>query len=181
LPLPTQAPTNAPFVASDGGGEPRSAGHWLLWNSCAPGNRAATAAANGGRAAGWIILDDLLVDPGVLVGGYAVETCEQGDGFQPHRPHRFTLISLRYRYSDHGSRQIRSCPPGRLRRRASPVMTTPRQHLHPRPINSTAAGSTPQRRAFCLGAVHRQRARAGPGQIGTQIPGLNMVRNIHRL
>lgn len=36
------------------------------------------AAANGGREAGWIILDDLLADPGMLVGHYAVETCEEG-------------------------------------------------------------------------------------------------------
>jgi hypothetical protein len=36
------------------------------------------AAANGGHEAGWIILDDLLADPGMLVGHYAVETCEQG-------------------------------------------------------------------------------------------------------
>jgi hypothetical protein len=36
------------------------------------------AAANGGREAGWIILDDLLADPGMLVGHNAVETCKQG-------------------------------------------------------------------------------------------------------
>jgi hypothetical protein len=36
------------------------------------------AAANGGRPAGWIIMDDLLADPGIQVGDYPVMTCEQG-------------------------------------------------------------------------------------------------------
>jgi hypothetical protein len=67
-----------PFFASDSSGEPRSAGYWLLWNACAPDNKADVAAANGGREAGWIILDDLLADPGILVGPLAVDTCEQG-------------------------------------------------------------------------------------------------------
>jgi hypothetical protein len=61
-----------------GEGEPRSAGYWLLWNGCAPNNRAGVAAANGGRAAGWLILDDLLADPGVLLGDLPVATCKQG-------------------------------------------------------------------------------------------------------
>jgi hypothetical protein len=71
-------PTADPFFESDGGGEPRSAGYWRVWNACAPDNQAETARANGGRAAGWIILDDVLADPGILVGPLAVETCEQG-------------------------------------------------------------------------------------------------------
>jgi hypothetical protein len=75
--LPPQ-PTVDPFFASRGGGEPRSAGYWLLWNACAPDNMADVAAANGGREAGWILMDDLLADPGILVGRLAVETCEQG-------------------------------------------------------------------------------------------------------
>jgi hypothetical protein len=66
------------LFASDGGGEPRSAGYWQLWNGCAEENKAEVAAANGGREAGWIIMDDLLADPGILVGPVAVETCDQG-------------------------------------------------------------------------------------------------------
>lgn len=76
--LPTLPPASDPYFASDGGGEPRSAAYWKLWSSCTESNQAAVATANGGRAAGWIILDDLLADPGMRVGRSAVETCEQG-------------------------------------------------------------------------------------------------------
>jgi hypothetical protein len=81
--VPESTPTEAPptpdsFFLSVGRGEPRSAGYWRLWNGCAPDNNAAMAEANGGRAGGWIIMDYLLEDPGVLVGGLEVETCEQG-------------------------------------------------------------------------------------------------------
>ena len=72
------AATVDPFFAAHGGGEPRTAGYWLVWNSCAEGNQAETARANGGREAGWVILDDLLADPGILLGELAVETCELG-------------------------------------------------------------------------------------------------------
>jgi hypothetical protein len=75
---PTAVPTVDPFFASLGGGEPRTAGYWLVWNACAEENEADVAAANGGRDAGWILLDDLLTDPGVLLGDLTVETCEQG-------------------------------------------------------------------------------------------------------
>ncbi|MHB1317167.1 MAG: hypothetical protein ACYCYF_00960, partial [Anaerolineae bacterium] len=67
-----------PLFVSDGGGEPRSAGYWMLWNNCAPENRAKMARANGGRAAGWILMEDLLADPGILLGELPVETCAQG-------------------------------------------------------------------------------------------------------
>lgn len=83
-PVPVQvstaasSPTPASLFSSSGGGEPRTTGYWLLWNSCAEGNQAETAKANGGREAGWIILDDLLADPGILVGDLQVETCQQG-------------------------------------------------------------------------------------------------------
>lgn len=56
-------------------GDPRTAGYWLLWNACAPGNMAETARLNGGRAKGWIILDDLLADPGIVLGDYRVDSC----------------------------------------------------------------------------------------------------------
>jgi hypothetical protein len=82
-PTPTSLPVDSapavePQFQSRGGGEPRTAGYWLLWNACAEDNKSETAAANGGRDAGWVILDDLLVDPGILVGELPVETCEQG-------------------------------------------------------------------------------------------------------
>lgn len=63
---------------SNGGGEPRSPGYWLIWNTCAENNQSETARANGGREAGWILMDDLLNDPGILIGTLQVETCEQG-------------------------------------------------------------------------------------------------------
>ena len=43
-----------------------------------PDNQAETARANGGRQAGWIILDDLLEVPGILVGNLELKTCQQG-------------------------------------------------------------------------------------------------------
>lgn len=62
---------------SNGGGDPRPAAYWSLWNSCAPENRAAEAAANGGRAAGWILVDDLLADPGLQLGDHRLSTCDE--------------------------------------------------------------------------------------------------------
>ena len=59
-------------------GEPRSSGYWVIWSSCGENNRAETAAANGGREAGWILLDDLLIFPGITLGDHAVATCEEG-------------------------------------------------------------------------------------------------------
>lgn len=61
-----------------GRGEPRGSGYWRVWNGCAPENRAQAAAANGGRAAGWIIMDDLLADPGIQLGNHPVTSCAQG-------------------------------------------------------------------------------------------------------
>jgi hypothetical protein len=49
---PSAHSTPDPYFQSDGGGEPRSAGYWLLWNGCVEGNKADVAAANGGRSAG---------------------------------------------------------------------------------------------------------------------------------
>ena len=59
-------------------GDPRSAAYWVVWNTCATENRADIAAANGGRAAGWILMDDLLADPGIQLGDHPVTTCEEG-------------------------------------------------------------------------------------------------------
>jgi len=59
-------------------GDPRPPAYWALWNTCAPENRADMAAANGGRAAGWFLMDDLLADPGIQLGDFLILTCEQG-------------------------------------------------------------------------------------------------------
>jgi hypothetical protein len=62
---------------SNGGPNPRSPEYWIAWSTCGAGSQAATAAANGGRAAGWILVDDLLVDPGIALGDHAVPTCAE--------------------------------------------------------------------------------------------------------
>lgn len=59
-------------------GDPRPAAYWALWNTCAPENRADIAAENGGRSAGFILLDDLLINPGIQLGNFPVTTCEEG-------------------------------------------------------------------------------------------------------
>jgi len=59
-------------------GDPRPAAYWALWNTCAPENKAEVAKANGGRAAGWFLMDDLLTNPGIQLGNYPVTTCEEG-------------------------------------------------------------------------------------------------------
>jgi hypothetical protein len=59
-------------------GDPRPAGYWAVWNTCAPDNRADVAEANGGRQAGWFLMDDLLASPGVQLGNYPVSTCKEG-------------------------------------------------------------------------------------------------------
>ena len=63
--------------ASTGGGDPRPPGYWAVWNTCAPDNRAAEAAANGGRAAGWLLVDDVLADPGIGLGDHLLASCEE--------------------------------------------------------------------------------------------------------
>lgn len=80
VPSPTTVPTVKPnpLFTSNGHGEPRTIGYWLLWNSCAEGNQSATARANGGRASGWVVMDDLLVDPGIMLGAVPVESCTYG-------------------------------------------------------------------------------------------------------
>ena len=59
-------------------GDPRPPTYWALWNTCAEENRAETAEANGGRAAGWFLMDDLLENPGIQVGELPVASCEVG-------------------------------------------------------------------------------------------------------
>jgi hypothetical protein len=62
---------------SDGGGQPRPPAYWAVWNSCAPDNRTEVAAANGGREAGWFLVDDLLADPGIQLGEHRLTTCAE--------------------------------------------------------------------------------------------------------
>jgi hypothetical protein len=49
-----------------------------MWSTCGEGSQADVAAANGGTDAGWILLDDLLTDPGVALGEYRIPACEAG-------------------------------------------------------------------------------------------------------
>ena len=42
------------------GGDPRTIGYWKNWNRCTGGNQAATAQKNGGAAAGFFLVEDLL-------------------------------------------------------------------------------------------------------------------------
>ena len=70
--LPTCPPETR---LSSGGPEPRSPGYWVTWSSCGADSQAAVASANGGRAAGWILLDDLLADPGITLGQATLEGC----------------------------------------------------------------------------------------------------------
>jgi hypothetical protein len=65
---------------STGGGEPRTADNWVMWSTCGENSQAATAEQNGGRDAGWVLVDDLLADPGLALGGQPVSSCEQAVG-----------------------------------------------------------------------------------------------------
>jgi hypothetical protein len=71
-------PTVKAIYQSNGGGEPRTAGYWVLWSTCGENSQAQVAAKNGGRSAGFILLDDLLQDPGIEVGNLRISTCQQG-------------------------------------------------------------------------------------------------------
>lgn len=57
--------------------EPRSAQFWILWSTCGENNRASEVAASGGRAAGFVLVDDLLEDPGLATGDFVIATCDQ--------------------------------------------------------------------------------------------------------
>jgi hypothetical protein len=56
------------------GGGPRTIGYWKNWNKCTGGNQAATAAKNGGAAAGVFLVEDLLPQ---TIGNFTVSTCAQ--------------------------------------------------------------------------------------------------------
>ena len=58
------------------GGEPRTIGYWKNWTTCdGHGNQVATAEKNGGTAAGWYLLDDVLP---LTIDGLTIESCEDG-------------------------------------------------------------------------------------------------------
>jgi len=57
------------------GGDPRTIGYWKNWNRCTGGGQAANAARNGGAAAGFFLLEDVLPQ---LIGDFNVTTCQQG-------------------------------------------------------------------------------------------------------
>ncbi|HEY3408774.1 MAG TPA: hypothetical protein VGK53_11445 [Propionicimonas sp.] len=71
--LPTFPPETR---LSSGGPEPRSPGYWVTWSTCGAESQAGIATANGGRPAGWILLDDLLADPGMFLGRVPIEACD---------------------------------------------------------------------------------------------------------
>lgn len=49
-------------------GESRTIGYWKNWSTCSNGNQARTAATLGGPDAGVYLLDDVLNDPGIVIG-----------------------------------------------------------------------------------------------------------------
>lgn len=63
--------------AATRGGNPRPPAYWAVWNTCAPDNRSAEAEANGGTDAGWYLVDDVLVDPGIGLGDHILTTCDE--------------------------------------------------------------------------------------------------------
>ena len=58
----------------DPGGDPRTIGYWKNWNRCTGGNQAATAQKNGGAAAGFFLVEDLLPQ---RIGDFTVTSCQQ--------------------------------------------------------------------------------------------------------
>jgi hypothetical protein len=57
------------------GGDPRTIGYWKNWNRCTGGGQAAVADKNGGPAAGFFLLENLLPQ---LIGDFNVVNCTQG-------------------------------------------------------------------------------------------------------
>ena len=56
------------------GGDPRTIGYWKNWNRCTSGGQAANAAQNGGAAAGYFLVEDVLPQ---VIGNFNVSTCAQ--------------------------------------------------------------------------------------------------------
>ena len=61
-------------------GDARTPGYWKNWNTCTGGNQAQTAAKNGGVAAGWYLLDDVLRLGAITIGNLklAATDCVKG-------------------------------------------------------------------------------------------------------
>ncbi len=68
--------------------DPRTPGYWKNWNTCTPGRHADTAAKNGGPAAGWFLLDDILTDPGIAWADFAIDSCDGGVSVLDQRDER---------------------------------------------------------------------------------------------
>jgi hypothetical protein len=62
------------------GGEPRTIGYWKNWNYCSGGNQPLTAWENGGPAAGFFILEDVLNFPGITIGSFTIPGTEPNTG-----------------------------------------------------------------------------------------------------
>jgi len=83
---PTAAGATIQFVVDNlppPGGGPRTIGYWKNWSTCTGGGQVRNAERNGGAAAGFFLLDDVLPlelssDPEALVDGYWISTCEDG-------------------------------------------------------------------------------------------------------
>jgi hypothetical protein len=56
------------------GGDPRTIGYWKNWNRCTGGNQSVTAQKNGGAAAGFFLVEDLLPQQ---IGDLSVTNCAQ--------------------------------------------------------------------------------------------------------
>ena len=56
------------------GGDPRTIGYWKNWNRCTGGGQAGNAARNGGAAAGFFLVEDVLPQ---LIGDLTVSSCQQ--------------------------------------------------------------------------------------------------------
>jgi len=56
------------------GGDSRTIGYWKNWNRCTGGSQSTTAQKNGGAAAGFFLVEDLLPQ---TVGDFTITTCEQ--------------------------------------------------------------------------------------------------------
>jgi hypothetical protein len=68
------------------GGEPRTPGYWKNWNACTGGNQVQVAANNGGPDEGWYTLDDLLNNPGFLIGDMVLNGVWDDDQFKFDSP-----------------------------------------------------------------------------------------------
>lgn len=69
------------------GGEPRTPGYWKNWNACTNGGQYDNAMAQGGGAGGFWTLDELLNNPGFLIGDMYL------DGDYLNDPYKFDSLN----------------------------------------------------------------------------------------